>query len=61
MKKVTTWSAETEDGSYYAERETNTGQYWKLFNRMRFLGRYRGFKAVCDAVPSDVTKEPNKV
>lgn len=52
MTRITSWSAETDDGAYYAERETDTGHWWKLFNRGKCLGRYRGFAAVCKAVPS---------
>ena len=29
--RVTSWSAETEDGLWYAERVTDTGRQWKLF------------------------------
>lgn len=50
LEKVTTWSAETPDGAFYAERETGTGQWWKLWNRRKSIGRYRGFTAAAVAV-----------
>ena len=50
IAKVTSWSAETPDGGFYAERETNAGQWWTLWKRKKNLGRYRGFAAVCATV-----------
>lgn len=46
LTKVTSWSAETPDGKIYAERETDTGQWWSVtFHKKRLCVRVRGFKA----------------
>lgn len=49
LRKVTSWSAETADGKVYAERETASGQWWKLWRGKRLIGRFRGFRAVKEA------------
>ena len=41
--RVTSWSAETENGIWYAERIEDTGRKWKLF---KTRGRGKGLKGV---------------
>lgn len=42
-RRVTSWSAETEDGLWYAERLKDTGRKWALY---KTWGRGKGKKGV---------------
>lgn len=47
-QRPTSWSAETSDGSFYAERNRK-GRKWRLWKRMKYLGEFDGLKAAMEA------------
>lgn len=56
-QRPTEWSAETTDGTYYAEEDDRDGR-WNLWRRGKYLGKFKSLRGAKTAARRHLTTHP---